>query len=306
MFYCFTECGSLDIWALIIKVAKIQWAKEFNLNDAVRWTANHFGLSGSVIEDDELKTLADWKVLEEYERVQEVHPQVKQVILKEYDSSILNNFNYNVALGPWIDDGISPTSMKNAKIGYYPGGDQITIPHFDINGRFIGLRGRAMSQEECELYGKYRPLKVNGILYSHPLGMNLYGLNWNKENIKKFKKAVVVEGEKSVLLYSSYFGQENNIAVACCGSNISAYQVEELLSLGVEEMIIALDRQFQQIGDGEFQKLKANLLKLRQRYKNYINISFIFDKNMITQYKDSPLDRGAEIFMKLFKERIVI
>lgn len=306
MFYCFTECGSLDIWALVIKVAKIQWLKEFNLNDAVRWIANHFGLSGSVIEDDELKTLADWKVLEEYERVQEVRPQVRQVILKEYDSSILNNFNYNVALGPWLNDGISLMSIKNAKIGYYPGGDQITIPHFDINGRFIGLRGRAMSQEECELYGKYRPLKINGILYSHPLGMNLYGLNWNKENIKKVKKAIVVEGEKSVLLYSSYFGQENNIAVACCGSNISAYQVEELLSLGVEEMIIALDRQFQQIGDEEFKKLKANLLKLRQRYKNYINISFIFDKNMITQYKDSPLDRGAEIFMKLFKERIVI
>lgn len=306
MFYCFTECGSLDIWALVIKVAKIQWLKEFNLNDAVRWIANHFGLSGSVIEDDELKTLADWKVLEEYERVQEVRPQVRQVILKEYDSSILNNFNYNVALGPWLNDGISLMSIKNAKIGYYPGGDQITIPHFDINGRFIGLRGRAMSQEECELYGKYRPLKINGILYSHPLGMNLYGLNWNKENIKRVKKAIVVEGEKSVLLYSSYFGQENNIAVACCGSNISAYQVEELLSLGVEEMIIALDRQFQQIGDEEFKKLKANLLKLRQRYKNYINISFIFDKNMITQYKDSPLDRGAEIFMKLFKERIVI
>lgn len=123
MFYCFTECGSLDIWALVIKVAKIQWSKEFNLNDAVRWVANHFGLSGSVIEDDELKTLADWKVLEEYERVQEVRPQIRQVILKEYNSSILNNFNYNVALGPWLNDGISLMSIKNAKIGYYPGGD---------------------------------------------------------------------------------------------------------------------------------------------------------------------------------------
>lgn len=71
-------------------------------------------------------------------------------------------------------------------------------------------------------------------------------------------------------------------------------------------MIIALDRQFQQIGDEEFKKLKTNLLKLRQRYKNYINISFIFDKNMITGYKDSPLDKGPEIFTKLFKERIVL
>ena len=40
--------------------------------------------------------------------------------------------------------------MKNAKIGYYPGGSQITIPHYDKEGRFIGLRGRTISQEDAE------------------------------------------------------------------------------------------------------------------------------------------------------------
>lgn len=29
--------------------------------------------------------------------------------------------------------------------------------------------------------------------------------------------------EKSVLKYQSYFGIENNIAVACCGSNLSVH-----------------------------------------------------------------------------------
>lgn len=136
--------------------------------------------------------------------------------------------------------------------------------------------------------------------------MNLYGLNWNKSVISSLRKAIVFESEKSVLLMGSYFGWESNCAVACCGSNISFYQMEELLKLNVEEMVIAFDRQFQAIGDNEFQKLKANLIKLKQRYKNYLNISFIFDKHMITGYKDSPIDDGADTFMTLFKERILV
>jgi len=55
--------------------------------------------------------------------------------------------------------------------------------------------------------------------------MNLYNLNNCKDNIRKIKKAIIFEGEKSALKYISYFGEENDIAVACCGSNISAYQM---------------------------------------------------------------------------------
>lgn len=191
-------------------------------------------------------------------------------------------------------------------IGFYPGGDQITIPHFDANGRFIGLRGRTLCKEEGERYGKYRPIKIGKDLYNHPLGMNLYNFNNSKDNIKLAKKAIVFEGEKSCLLYQSYFGLDNDISVACCGSSLSNYQVQQLMSAGAEEIIIAFDRQFKEIGDEEFKHLKRNLLKLRAKYKNYVNISFIFDKKMITGYKDSPIDCGKDIFLHLFKERIVL
>ena len=33
---------------------------------------------------------------------------------------------------------------------------------------------------------------------------------------------------------------------------------------------------------------------------------FIFDKNMITEYKASPIDEGSEKFLTLFKERILL
>ena len=207
---------------------------------------------------------------------------------------------------PWLKEGISQEAIDQAIIGYYPGGDAITIPHFDINGNFIGLRGRILGKEEATLYGKYRPLKINKVLYSHPLGMNLYNLNNSKANINRLGKAIIFEGEKSTLQYQSYFGFENDITVACCGSSVSAQQMKLLEQVGAKDIIIAFDRQFQKIGDEEFYHLKNNLLKIKAKYGNYFNISFIFDKNMLTNYKDSPTDEGPDLFLKLYKERIII
>ena len=103
--------------------------------------------------------------------------------------------------------------------------------------------------------------------------------------------------EKSCLLYKSYFGLENDISVACCGSSISATQIQQLLNAGAEEIIIAFDRQFKEVGDEEFKHLKRNLLKIRTKYKNYAIISFMFDKDMITRYKASPIDEGRDKFL---------
>ena len=112
--------------------------------------------------------------------------------------------------------------------------------------------------------------------------------------------------EKSCLLFKSYFGIENDISVACCGSNLSAYQVQLLIDAGAKEIIVAFDRQFQEVGDEEFKRLKRNLMTLHKKYNNEISMSFIFDKKKITGYKASPIDEGKEKFLQLFKERIVL
>lgn len=307
LFRCYTGCDSaFDIFELCSKVMKIQYDEDFDLNDSVLWVARRFGLSGMIKDDDMGKTLEDWKILSNYSRIQEIELKDNKVILKDYDDSILNRLNYNIKIVPWLDEGISQEVIDKARIGFYPGADQITIPHYDINGRFIGLRGRTMCKDEAELYGKYRPMKINNQLYNHPLGMNLYGLNWSKNAIEIMKKAIIFESEKSVLKYATDFGWNNNISVACCGSSISSHQIQLLLDCGAQEIIVAFDRQFQEIGDTEFQHLKLNLLKIRTKFKNDVLISFIFDKNMITGYKQSPIDEGKEKFLQLYKERIVI
>ena len=310
LFHCYTGgCpeSSFDVFELTIKVMKIQKNLDWELNDAVRYIAFKFGIINAEKDDDLLlRDVEDWKILNNYDRIEQIEIKKYSVQLKEYDKSILDRFSYNVQIDPWLNDNISQEALDTARIGFYPGGDQITIPHFDVDGRFIGLRGRALSQEEAEKYGKYRPLKINGIQYSHPLGMNLYNLNNSKDNIKLFGKALVVESEKSCLQYQTYFGVENDISVACCGSNLSAYQVEMLLEAGAKEMVIGFDRQFQEVGDKEHRHLVANLKKIHAKYKNYLTVSFIFDRRKITPYKSSPTDQGRDIFLQLFKQRIIL
>ena len=304
LFKCYTGCDStFDIFELTIKVFDIQQGKRIDLNDAVRYVAARFGIAGDY-EDIDLDLPLDWKIFDNYARVQDIELKDYVVQLKEYDSVILERMNYQIIIQPWLDEGMTPSALKEAQIGYYPGADQITIPHFDKDGRFVGLRGRAIAQDDIDRYGKYRPIKILGQMYNHPLGMNLYGLNWAKNNIKKIRKAIIFESEKSTLLYMSYFGIENNIAVACCGSNISAYQIHMLIEAGAQEIIIAFDRQFKEIGDIEFQHLTNNLTKIHNKWKNEVLISFIFDKNMITNYKASPIDEGKEKFLQLFQERV--
>ena len=52
--------------------------------------------------------------------------------------------------------------------------------------------------------------------------------------------------------------------------------------------------------------LIKNFKTLHSKHKNDVLITFIFDRNKITGYKDSPIDCGPDVFLQLFKERIVL
>lgn len=307
LFKCYTDCDcAFDIFELTIKVAQIQSNRKMDLNDAVRYLAAKFNIV-IALDDTEDIGLADWQYLIAYDKINNI-PTVNQVPqLKEYDKRILESLTINPNyLTPWINDHIKPEILAHAQIGYNFSTDQISIPHFDKDGRFIGLRGRTVVKEDAERFGKYRPMIINKQQYNHSLGLNLYNLNNSKDNIKRMGKAIVFESEKSTLQFQSYFGLENDISVACCGSSVSSYQIQLLIEDRVQEIIIAFDRQFQELGDNEFKRLKAKLLGLHKKYKNEVLISFIFDKHLITSYKASPTDEGPEKFMQLFKERIIL
>lgn len=304
LFRCFTACGeSFDIFELIIKAKEIQDRITLNLYQATLFIANKFGLAPNVEIDDDLTSLEDWQIFNAYERIKEINSK-QEIVLREYSDDILTRLP-RPKIVPWLEEGITQEVIDFNKICYEGGSGMIVIPHYDVNSRLIGIRGRVTAKED-EKRGKYKPLRIGEKLYNHPLGYNLFNLNHSKNNIKTIEKAIVFEGEKSVYLYQSYFGLDNDISVAVCGSALLSYQVDLLIEQGAKEIIVAFDKQYQTIGDEEFKKLTKHLKQIHKKYSKFITISFMFDKEGLLGYKDSPIDQGPEIFLELFKKRIFL
>ena len=319
LFRCYTDCGgeAFDIYELTRKVKsrenpKERWTKEgqsyideWNLPEAIEYVAQYFGFSPVEHKTEEnFSVLHDWKILNNYDRIEKINNDTQIVELKTYDDGIISRLPRPI-IEPWIKEGITKEVMEHCNICFDPKNCGIVIPHYDINNKLIGIRERTLVKEE-EYKGKYRPAYIGRQLYNHPLSFNLYNLNNSKENIKMMKKAFIFEGEKSCLLYASYFGTDNDISVACCGSSLIAYQVKLLLDLGVEEIIIGFDKQFQEFNDEEHKKLVKNLKNIYKKYGMYVKISYMFDKWDLLGYKDSPIDKGKDTFLELFKRRVTI
>ena len=302
LFRCYTGCQeTFDIFELTIKAYYTQSASILSLGQAIFLVAKHFNLP-IFATDIEVSAMQDWDCIEQFLDKKHLSITSSQKC-KVYDKKILNNFLYPI-IDPWEKEGIAREVIQTNQIGYFPPAGQISIPHFDKEGNLVGIRGRFLSQEDAKNYGKYRPLYINRVWYSHPLGLNLYNLNNSKDIIQQRGTAIIYESEKSCLLHQTYFGKDLDFSVACCGSSVSDTHVRLLMECGAKEIVIAFDRQFQEINDDEFKHLTENLSKIYHKYNNYVNISIIFDKDKITSYKASPIDEGKEKFLMLFENRI--
>ena len=317
LFKCYTDCdSSFDIFELVRKVKILAGETsayltregmplEYTLQEAVRFIAIYFGIEqNDKVFSENQSRLQDWKIFDKYEQSNLNFNKKKIIDLKIYDDKILKYLPQPTIVN-WVEEGISPEVMKDRGIKYDPVLNGIVIPHYNINNELVGIRERTLTKDQ-EIWGKYRPAILDGKMYNHPLGFNLYNLNNSKNNIQLLEKAFVFEGEKSPLLYASYFGMDNDISVATCGFNLLDYQVQLLISCGAKEIIIAFDKQFQEEGDAEWQRLIKKLYNIHNKYGSYVQISYLFDKQNLLDYKDSPIDKGKDTFLELFKERIII
>ena len=302
LFRCYTECSEIfDIFELIRKSRKMDGV-EISLPQAVNFIADYYGYPPNEFSQEEQEQLQDWKILNKYDHSSSQEKEEKVVELKFYDDKILKYLPRPRILG-WEKEGITREVMNNCGICYDPVMQGIVIPHYNIDGKLIGIRERTLIKEN-EDNGKYKPAILNYKMYNHPLGFNLYNLNNSKNMISQIKKVIIFEGEKSCLLYQSYFGIENDISVAVCGSSLIKYQVELLKTLGAEEICIAFDKQFKEIGDDEWKGWTKKLKDIHKKYGNEIKISFLFDKWNLLGYKMSPIDNGRDVFLELFKRRV--
>lgn len=303
LFHCYTDCSkSFDVFELVQKVKHLE-----DLNAAIYFVVEFLNLKTQLEEyDDSNYSGEDWKIFSRYEKSKDIEEKNNsKLVLDECDLSILKHYPQPRYLN-WEKDNISKEICDYMNIHYDPVNGCIVIPHFDENGRCVGIRQRTLIKNQ-EQYGKYRPWYHNGKIYNHPLGFNLYGLNISKDHIKDMKIAIVFESEKSVLQYLSYFGISNSLCVAVCGSSLSNYQFNLLQESGAKEIVIGFDKDFQEIGSDDWKNTVNKLQKIYDKYSSYVNVSFLFDKeNNQLGYKSSPTDEGRDKFLYLFRNRIIL
>lgn len=70
----------------------------------------------------------------------------------------------------------------------------------------------------------------------------------------------------------------------------------------LHEIILCFDKEELPGEDKYFNKL----WNICQKYKNYCNFSFIYDREGLLDLKDSPTDKGEETFIKLVGKRVIV
>ena len=297
LFNCFTHCGSFDIFELVQKVQNID-----DLNVAILFVVNFFNLQSKLSEQD--FDIEDFKILAAFEKQKEIEPYKKEKISLAEIPNYIQHYPQPV-INPWVRENISAEVCDYMGIKYDPVNGAVLIPHYDIDHRLVGIRQRTLVQEN-EVYGKYKPARLQGQLCNHPLAFNLYGLDIAKDNIKSMETAIVVESEKSVLQYMTYFGTKSSICVAVCGSSISRYQFQLLLDAGVKEIVLGFDKDFSEMYTDDYNKNVTKIDRLIRKIQNEVSVSVLFDKYNLLNYHSSPLDCGKEPFLYLWRNRIII
>ena len=198
--------------------------------------------------------------------------------MNRYDSSLSK-----VQL--WRDEGISDEILQKFQVSYDSFSNRIVYPIRDASGTIVNIGGRALDRDYKE-----KGQRKYCYFYKWPCGMNLlYGLYENRESILQKREIILFEGCKSVLKAASW-GVDN--CAALLTSHLSQNQMKILLKLGVNT-VFALDRDVNVRADHNIGKLRS-----------YCSVYYLLDSENLLEEKDSPVDRGFDVFQTLYEGRL--
>lgn len=183
----------------------------------------------------------------------------------------------------WEKEGISFDAMRKFQVRYDPFSNRIVYPIRSTFGDIINVCGRTLDP-------KYKENGLRKYTYFKQLGIldTIYGLAENRDSIMANKEIILFEGAKSVMMAETW-GIPNTGAILT--SHLNPYQFKILIQLGVR-IVFALDAEIDIRED-------KNIMRLLP----YAPVEWVRNRDGLLDEKDSPVDRGVDVFMKLYQER---
>lgn len=217
-------------------------------------------------------------------RFQPRQKREKQPKTSSLPRDYMNRYEWDMRkLAVWEREGISIESMEKFQVRYDSFSNRLVYPIRDVSGNIISVCGRTLDPH-------YKEKNLRKYTYFQPIGTldTIYGLSDNISAIRAHGEVILFEGAKSVMMADGW-GIQNTGAVLT--SHLNDNQFKILIRLGVK-VTFALDAEIN-IYDDE------NIMKLRQ----YTNVYWVRNRDDMLEPKDSPTDKGREVFETLYQER---
>lgn len=241
----------------------------------------------------------DWSNLERFIKVRKYGNQ-----LSEYNRNIIDTLP---SLYPqaWIDEGISEETMEKYQIRYYERCNQTVIPCFDDEARLVGVRVRNWDKDRVE-QAKYMPLvTLDGQCYKFNTNQVFYGINYNKPEIERTGKVIIVESEKAVMKLDTYMGR-HNIALGMYGSNLGIQRRNQLLKMGVNTVSYVVDNDFIGQDDDFFEQWREKIRHFIKLWDGFCRVEIVWDNLGLLGPKENATDRTKEVWEQLWENREII
>lgn len=203
------------------------------------------------------------------------------VLPKDYMARFVKQWDKLMA---WKVEGISNESLDRFQVYYDPFTDSIVYPVRNLKGDIVNVGSRTLDPK-----WKEKGLRKYSYRFGWGTMDTVYGLSENMQYIRDKKEVILFEGCKSVLIADSW-GIKNTGAVLT--SHINVHQLKILAKLGVK-VVFALDKDVKIKED-------ANIMRLKQ----FVNVEYIYDMLDLLDDKDSPVDKGLEVFSKLYSQKL--
>lgn len=276
MFHCFS-CGSggnILNWLMIYE--------KLSFNEAVEKVGK---LSGVDIKN--LKQCESLKIFKSIRRMLSCN-QEKTADRCFLPESEIEKFSDEVPQ-EWIDEGITPEAMKVFNVRIDDDSNRIVYPVYDKEFRLIGFKGRTR-------YENYKAMGIKKYMNYAKIGTTDFfvGMKEQFHRINELKKVIIFEGIKSVM---KAYGWGYNYTIAAETSCLNEEQIKILIQMGIKDVTIAFD------SDVDIKKIITSTTMLRKFANVFVITDRRFVKNRLLGEKESPVDKGKEIFETLLEER---
>lgn len=262
-----------DIYTLI------QYINECNFNESIELVCKVCNITydRTIKKTEKSNSLA---FLRQYKRSigRETLEEIEETI---YDESFKTRF-IREDCKLFYDDGINSETQEKFDISYDVLDNRIVFPIRNYNGGIVSFKGRTNDVD----------YKIKGIpkyIYYYPVDGRhyLYGYYENRNDILNSNELLIGEAEKFVHQLDT-MGIHN--AVSISKKIISIEQLNRLIKLH-KDIVLVFDKDV---------TLEEIFIECR-KFKGMCNLYYLYDYDNLLKNKESPTDRGEEIFNKLYE-----